>query len=88
MDSKHKAMVFVAAIVSITLIYWSISASSDNSSNDAKNAVTDVSEHTEERYRKAVEAETKDPCATPDGYTDDAWREHMSHHPDRYKECL
>ncbi len=39
-------------------------------------------------YKKAVSSELNDKCATPPGYTDDAWREHMSHHPDRYKECL
>lgn len=29
-----------------------------------------------------------DICATPSGYTDEQWKEHMSHHPDQYKECL
>ncbi len=29
-----------------------------------------------------------DKCATPAGYTDAAWRQHMGHHPDRYAECL
>lgn len=29
-----------------------------------------------------------DICATPSGYTDEQWKEHMSHHPDMYKECL
>ena len=27
-------------------------------------------------------------CKTPDGKTDAEWREHMSHHPSIYKECL
>lgn len=39
-------------------------------------------------YRKAMSSELTDKCATPPGYTDESWREHMSHHPDRYKECL
>ncbi|MEM3030851.1 MAG: hypothetical protein QXH27_03905 [Candidatus Micrarchaeia archaeon] len=29
-----------------------------------------------------------DPCATPPGYTDVEWRQHMSHHPDQYAQCL
>lgn len=39
-------------------------------------------------YNKALQSELQDICATPPGYTDETWREHMSHHPDRYKECL
>ncbi|MEM5805970.1 MAG: hypothetical protein QW818_02285 [Candidatus Aenigmatarchaeota archaeon] len=39
-------------------------------------------------YRKFIATELNDKCTTPPGYTDGAWREHMSHHPDRYKECL
>lgn len=30
----------------------------------------------------------EDKCATPEGQTDGGWREHMSHHPNIYKECL
>ncbi|GEM_PF-1587264 len=40
-------------------------------------------------YQTALNAEnSSDKCATPAGYTDQSWREHMSHHPDRYAECL
>lgn len=40
-------------------------------------------------YQKAISLENKqDICATPEGYTDQDWREHMGHHPDRYKACL
>lgn len=41
-----------------------------------------------ESYKKAVSSEVNDKCATPPEYTDEAWKEHMSHHPDRYRECL
>lgn len=27
-------------------------------------------------------------CKPDAGYTEQEWREHMSHHPDIYKECL
>lgn len=41
------------------------------------------------QYQKAMSAQNPtDICATPEGYTDEAWREHMSHHPDIYAECF
>ena len=40
-------------------------------------------------YQKAVSAQNPaDICATPQGYTDEQWRTHMSHHPDMYAQCL
>ncbi len=39
-------------------------------------------------YQKATTSEQEDICATPPGYTDQQWREHMGHHPDRYAKCL
>jgi hypothetical protein len=32
----------------------------------------------------------EDKCSPPvgGGYTEESWREHMSHHPNIYKECL
>ena len=30
----------------------------------------------------------EDKCSPAPGYTEEAWREHMSHHPDIYNECL
>ena len=36
---------------------------------------------------KAAENPT-DKCATPSGYTDAEWKEHMGHHPDMYAGCL
>ncbi len=29
-----------------------------------------------------------DICKPGQGYTEESWREHMSHHPDIYKDCL
>ena len=40
-------------------------------------------------FTKALDAQNpEDKCATPQGYTDEEWKEHMGHHPDIYKECL
>ena len=44
--------------------------------------------YSQQDYNKFVSAELEDKCKTPPGYTDQQWEEHMSHHPDRYKECL
>ena len=30
----------------------------------------------------------EDKCSPESGYTEESWREHMSHHPNIYKECL
>ena len=44
---------------------------------------------TSQSYQRALGAENPDDiCATPEGYSDEQWREHMSHHPDRYIGCL
>ncbi len=45
--------------------------------------------NTPENYARAKAAEVAgNPCATPPGYTDAQWRQHMSHHPDQYPGCL
>ena len=31
---------------------------------------------------------TSEKCKPAPGYTEESWREHMSHHPNIYKECL
>lgn len=53
-----------------------------------KQQTTSSIENNSSNYRQALSAELSDKCQTPGGYTDQAWQEHMSHHPDRYKECL
>jgi hypothetical protein len=30
----------------------------------------------------------EDKCSPGPGYTEESWREHMSHHPSMYEECL
>ena len=30
----------------------------------------------------------EDKCSPGPGYTQESWREHMSHHPNIYRECL
>lgn len=47
-----------------------------------------VLENTQENYEEFVSAELSDKCAVPEGYTEEAWKQHMGHHPDRYEGCL
>jgi len=44
--------------------------------------------YSQEKYDKFASAEGSNKCETPSGYTDQEWKEHMSHHPQQYKECL
>jgi len=37
---------------------------------------------------KIFKSSDSDKCKTPEGYTEQEWKEHMSHHPDLYKDCL
>ena len=30
----------------------------------------------------------EDKCSPGPGYTEESWKEHMSHHPNIYRECL
>ncbi len=40
-------------------------------------------------YRRAINAQNANNiCQAPSGYTEEAWREHMSHHPDIYRKCF
>jgi hypothetical protein len=76
MDSE-KALLFGAMAAIILVLIWSLyvySVSPDVFGSE---------------YQVALNAENPiDKCATPSGYTDESWGEHMSHHPDRYAECL
>ncbi len=46
-------------------------------------------QNTPENFNAFKGAENpEDKCATPEGYTEEEWREHLGHHPDQYAECL
>lgn len=45
--------------------------------------------NTAQKFIAAKAAENpQDKCATPPGYTDAEWKEHLGHHPELYQECL
>lgn len=45
-------------------------------------------QNTQENYEEFISAELEDKCAVPEGYTEEDWKTHMSHHPERYEGCL
>lgn len=75
---KNRELLLVISVIAAVIIAVGFAAGSILMSD----------EHTTEKYQKALSAETSDICATPEGYTDEQWREHIGHHPDRYRECL
>jgi len=50
--------------------------------------VSDKRSDAMKNFAEFAKDELVDKCATPDGYEDAQWREHMSHHSDQYMECL
>lgn len=100
MENKNKLIISGLVLLSLFLLYWSFSASIEGSKTKVKDGsaspstlsdkpISNIPEHSEESFEKAIESEIEeDPCATPEGYTDEGWREHMGHHPDQYTECL
>jgi len=38
--------------------------------------------------QSSANAQSADICTPQPGYSEQEWREHMSHHPDMYAECL
>jgi hypothetical protein len=100
MEKKNLALILGIVVISTFLLYWSVNAQL-NSGKAAEKApeqlsagpeeggvIKNIEEHTDESFKRANEAQTEDPCATPEGYTDESWRQHMSHHPDVYKDCV
>lgn len=91
METKQKIIISGMIFLSIFLLYWSGTALTKRNNTNTKpgtDTISYIPKHSEDIYSKAVEAETEDPCTPPEGYTDDAWRQHMGHHPDEYKDCL
>lgn len=89
MENKSKLILSGLIILSLFLLYWSFNAPIKGSKALSDKSISEISEHSEESFKKALESEIEEnPCATPEGYTDDAWIEHMGHHPNQYKDCL
>lgn len=73
----EKDKIILSAILVVGIIIFSMAVYS-----------TIATPYSQEAYKKALNSELSNKCATPAGYTDEQWRQHMGHHPDRYAECL
>ena len=82
MDFGKSAIVFagLAVLFSVVFVGYGIML---NSNPASLNGLT----HSDEQFEEMSLAELEDKCAVPEGYTEADWKQHMSHHPDRYKGC-
>lgn len=73
-----------AALVLLAVggLAWSVTSFVRGSEPPVQEAIDPV------RASQMFGAEQPDKCATPEGYTDAEWQEHMGHHPDQYRKCL
>lgn len=83
--SNNTLLYSVIGVIVVALLVLNAYAFLRPTGNSGGKAV----ENTAENFNTAKAAENPaDKCATPQGYTDEEWKEHMGHHPDLYKECL
>ncbi len=82
---SHNTLLYVAiGVVVVALLVLNAYAFLRPGGNGGKSV-----ENTAENFNAFKDAENpQDKCATPPGYTDEQWREHMGHHPEQYAECL
>ncbi len=101
MEKKEKALLYGALLIAVLVLSWNVMSimTLQNRVERIEDGMVSLQNqifligyeggHSQERYEAAIESENAtDPCVAPEGYTDEAWREHMGHHPDQYKECL
>ncbi len=79
----EKSIPVILLILAIAGLIWSATMFFSGSGDDSAKTI-----NTPENYSNAMRAELQNKCETPPDYTDEEWRQHMSHHPDQYKECL
>lgn len=74
---KNEMVLYAALALVLAVLAFSIYTLTQQPQGKALNPAQAFSDENKENI-----------CATPEGYTDESWREHMSHHPDRYAKCL
>ncbi len=83
MHKENAVLWVVVAVVLVAMVYGVLSFTTMGSAQAAN------PDYYGEDYQKALAAEDPaDICATPSGYSEEGWKEHMSHHPDQYPGCL
>ena len=75
---KTTNIIVVVFLAAIFLLGWSVASA----------AIPPPLDRSAASAARAFTSELPDKCKTPAGYTDEQWRQHMGHHPDRYAECL
>ena len=85
MNENKQLVLYGLLLLALLLLAWSALGFL---SMNAQPASGGQLQNTQENYAQFVADEASDKCQTPAGYTDEQWREHMGHHPDRYSECL
>ncbi len=101
MEKKEQALLYGALLIGTLVLSWNVMSimTLQNRVERIDEGMASLQDqialigygtgHSQERYEAATESENAtDPCATPEGYSDEAWIEHMSHHPDNYNDCL
>lgn len=97
MDKTEKMTYIILVILAIAALGFTVYSAFFASSGSGNSGATRLSQIgasastavDSSAYNKAIAAENPaDKCAVPEGYDEQSWKEHMGHHPDRYKECL
>jgi len=78
----EKILIIILVVAAAAGLVWAVSGLIKGRS------AAPLMTNTPANFQQAVQAELADECQTPEGYTDEEWQEHMSHHPDRYQDCL
>ncbi len=77
--SAENLFLYAALAVGVVVLLWSVASA----------IAPQGLQNTPQNYQNLVAAENpEDICAVPPGYDSQQWREHMSHHPDKYAQCL
>ncbi|MBS3158459.1 hypothetical protein J4206_04185 [Candidatus Woesearchaeota archaeon] len=89
MDKTEKITYIILVILAVAALGFTIYSAFFAGSGSAVNSQAGAVYVGSSAYNKAIAAENPaDKCAVPEGYDEQSWKEHMSHHPDRYKGCL
>ncbi len=89
MDKTEKITYIILVVLAVAALGFTIYSAFFAGSGSTGNSQIGVGVVGSAAYNKAIAAENPaDKCAVPQGYDEQSWKEHMSHHPDRYKECL
>ncbi|MFH1752234.1 MAG: hypothetical protein ABH821_04835 [archaeon] len=83
MLSNENKIIIGFAVIGLLVFVFSMAFIQPTTNNN-----TIVLQNSEQNFQEFSNAELSDKCLTPEGYTDELWLQHMSHHPDRYEGCL